>query len=255
MSVSRWAVSLLIVWHLVAIVIAAIPRPTRPADEPSLPGRAARAAAALAAPLHASRALQTPVNAYIGVLGLGQRWTMFSSPPKDDEYVRVRYYIGSSSSLQRPAWTATELVMPAHREDRVRVLQSFRDSYRDKAIANALGNFYRRRPAHLVRPDTLPGALPDDLAPIARYFARSFADRYLEPGETVVRTEVWVGSAAMSPPGSPAAVDDAEWRQSVLRGYYEGPVENRYRVPPYPPYHGAEQEADIRWVLEYFEGA
>ena len=40
---------------------------------------------------------------------------------------------------------------------------------------------------------------------------------------------------------------------SVLRDYYQGPVENHFGTSAYPPYHSEQDQADIRWFLEYFE--
>jgi hypothetical protein len=198
-----------------------------------------------------TRPVRPAVNWYLSLTGLGQSWSMFSNPPQVDQYARVRYYIESAAGRE---WTATELVMPAHREDEVRLFQSFRDSYRDKAIAMALDAFYRHRRAAQITPDARPDQLPNDLAPIGRYFARTFQSRHLDrTGGRIVRTEVWIGNAAT--PGLGAPVDQVKLaeRKAALQAYWEGPVEQHLRVPPRPPYHGLEHEADINWVLEYYE--
>jgi hypothetical protein len=150
---------------------------------------------------------------------------------------------------------ATELVMPAHREDRIRLLQSFRDSYQDKAFEVAMDGFFRRRSAALVRPDTTSKDLPDDLAPIARYFSARFSRTHLSSSERIVRTEVWIGTAPIPRTRSDRESHTLASRIAALRAYYEGPIETRRRIPPYPPYHSADDEADIRWLLEYFEEA
>src|SRR5687767_7336221 len=100
MSSSRWAASLLIVGHLMAIGIAIIPPPSgRPeVDASNLARGAAAAVASLSTAVHAAGPIQAAVNAYIGVLGLRQRWNMFSKPPANDEYMRVRYYVATSTS-------------------------------------------------------------------------------------------------------------------------------------------------------------
>jgi hypothetical protein len=200
--------------------------------------------------------LRPVIDIYISLTGLGQRWSMFWSPPTVDQYLRVRYYIGSDGSrgsTDGPVWMATELVLPAHREDQIRTFQSFRDSYRDKAMAIALDDFYQHRPRELVRPDTTSGELPDDLAPIARYFARQFERNHLQPPERIVRTEVWYGSVSNPDRGSSLDSRVYEERRETVRSYHEAPVENHLNVPPYPPYHAGEQESDISWLLEYFE--
>lgn len=223
MSLQRKAVSAFIVWHLTAIAIASIPSAPR----------------------------LGPVRAYLSVTGLAQEWAMFSNPPREDRYWRVRYYIQPTEGRR---WIATELIGPAHREDQVRLARSFRASYQDKALELAFEQFVRRRQPGAIRPDTAPGELPDALAPIGRYFARRFAAANLSgTGGRIVRTEVWVGSAANKPVGSPVEQQGLLERRVALLEYADGPIANRRRVPPYPPYHGVEQEADIEWVLEYFE--
>jgi hypothetical protein len=64
---------------------------------------------------------------------------------------------------------------------------------------------------------------------------------------------VWVGVASLPAPGS--AIDPAarDARLAVLREYYQGPVANHFGRPVYSSYHSAQKEADIVWVLEYFE--
>jgi hypothetical protein len=197
------------------------------------------------------------VNIYLDVTGLGQNWKMFSGPPKVHQYLRVRYYVGPrsgpSAAVPEPAWSATELVMPAHREDQIRFLQSYRDSFRDKAMAIALARFRRAREPDLIRRDTTSAELPDDLAPIGRYFARRFEERNLGPDERVLRTELWYGEAPIPPPGTAPDPALTEERWNVLRGYYEAPVEDHFRRSSYPVYHTVAREGGITWVLEYFE--
>jgi hypothetical protein len=148
----------------------------------------------------------------------------------------------------------SELVSPALREDRLRLVESYRASYQDKAIAIALGAFHTRRKKELIAPETRSEQLPDDLVPIGRYFARKYARRWLEgSGARIVRTEVWVGKAISPGLGVPRDEASHKQRSVALQAYYEGPIEERLHVPPYPPYHGGENEADIQWLLEYYE--
>ena len=259
-----------VVWHLTAIVLGAIPPSSRLSNFPdrSTPGTLGPAVdavtlgldritrAAFVVPrvlLWLSKPLQPLASRYLRATGLGQSWAMFSNPPQYDEYVRTRYYVQPPGGR---AYMVTELVSPALREDRVRLVDSYRASYQDKAIAIALSSFYSKRKKALIAPETRPDQLPDDLAPIGRYFARRYAARALDDSDArIVRTEVWVGRAATPGLGMPR--DEASYRErlAALQTYYDGPVEERFHVPPYPPYHGGENEADIVWVLEYFEEA
>jgi len=261
----KYLIPALVAWHLIAIVEGAIPPPTRfTFPERQFPSSAGGfvdtvtvgldgAARTLPPLMRVFKWVTAPIHDMAGryrvLTGMGQNWNMFSSPARWDRYTRVRYYVQPAGGR---VWAATELVGPAHREDRVRGFQSFRDSYRDKDLNLSLTAFYNRRKPDMVRPDTRPEELPNDLAPIARYFARHFA-RTLQEGERIVRTEVWAGTAltpALGQPVDPAVMAE---RLAVLRDYYEGAVEQRVNVPPVPPYHAGETEADITWVLEYYE--
>jgi hypothetical protein len=283
MTTARWAISLLLVVHLTALGLGALPSPDRlaeveedrsPVDNPL----AARVApvldrvASVVAPVpaalwNASEAVRPFAALYVNMTGLAQRWAMFSNPPTADQYLRVRYYVGSTNVGAWPSWTATELVFPARNEARIRVLQAYRDSYRDKAMAIALQRFHdhvaaRPQLAELesnersdqisARSAVRSGELPDDLAPIARYFGRQFAHVRLGAQEHILRTDVWWGVAPNQPPGASRRTDPGE-RQVVLQDYYEGAIERLGRIAAYPSYHTLERESDIVWRLEYFE--
>ena len=255
-------------WHLFAISVAALPPPNRlshfPPRDPStalnpvfyritlaLDAVAYGTEVVESAAWRATRPLHRAITYYLRLTGLGQTWSMFANPPTYAQYMRVRYYVRSPAGRE---WVATELVLPANREDRTRTFQSFRDSYRDKALGVAIGRFYDRRRRELIAPNTRPEQLPTDLAPIARYFSREFARTHLAGGnERVVRTEVWVGTAPIPRLGDELDEADRLERAVVLQAYYDGPIEQRINVPLYPPYHAGEREADIGWVLEYYE--
>jgi len=258
--------SLLLVWHVLAITIAAIPDPdtidtrTSAPDAPRGPAVLDTAASLLQSSAawlwRAAGPLRVGAQAWVRMTGLTQQWNMFAIPSQSDEYLRLRYYVESQADGPRARWMATELVMPAVREDRVRLAAGFRGAYRDKLVSAAVTRFRAKRDRRLVAPDTRPQALPDDLAPIVRYFARRFAQRSLGPAERVGRVEVWHGTAPNPPPGvraDPNASEAYGTRLSALQDYYSGPVETRTAVPRYSPYHALEREADIRWLLEYFE--
>ena len=261
----RYVIPAFVVWHLVAILEGAIPPASQFVfPERKLPSSSGPLVDAVTPVLDRVSAAMVPVvrflkwstapirpvaRRYRALAGLGQTWNMFSNPTRVDRYIRVRYYI---QPAQGRTWTATELISPAHREDRVRLFQSFRDSYRDKDLNIAFNNFYNHRTEDKVRPDTRSDELPNDLAPMARYFARRFS-RGLAKGERIVRTEVWYGTAPTTAPGLTTDGERLAQRLALLQEYYEGAVEQRVRVPPIPPYHAGETEADIRWILEYYE--
>lgn len=263
----RRLIALFLAWHLFAISVAALPAPNRfarfPQRDPSsalnpvvhrvtlaLDGVARVTEIVESGLWRATRPLHRVVTYYLRLTGLGQTWSMFANPPTYAQYMRVRYYVEPPSGR---TWLATELVWPTNREDRVRTVESFRDSYRDKALSVALGHFYERRKAGLVAPETKPDQLPADLAPIARYFAREFARAHLTDNDRITRTEVWVGTAPIAPLGTAPDNEARLDRVAALQAYYEGVVERRLNVPAVPPYHAGEREADINWILEYYE--
>ncbi len=263
----RRLIALFVAWHLFAISVAALPPPGRlshfPQRDPSSAlnpvfyritlafDSVARVTETVESGLwRATRPLHRVITYYLRLTGLGQTWSMFANPPTYAQYMRVRYYV---ESPQGRTWVATELVWPTNREDRVRTFQSFRDSYRDKALSVAVARFYARRKDGLIKPETKPHQLPTDLAPVARYFAREFTRTRLGNGDRITRTEVWVAKAPIAPLGTAPDVEARLERAAALQAYYEGAVEQRINVPPIPPYHGGEREADIDWILEYFE--
>lgn len=265
--IKRRLIAIFLGWHLFAISVDALPPPSRLTNfQPRAAGFEQKAvfprvtlvldaiargtAVVERAVWRATRPAQPLVAYYLRVTGLGQTWSMFANPPTYDQYMRVRYYVDSPSGR---TWTATELVLPTNREDRIRTFQSFRDSYRDKALAVAVSRFYERRKADLIAPGTRPEQLPDALAPVARYFSREFARTRLRGDERIVRTEVWHGTAATAPLGEDVDQGAQLDRAVALQAYYDGPIEQRINVPPYPPYHAGQREADISWILEYYE--
>ena len=273
MSVKRVTLSLLFVWHVVAIALGALESPgvVLPVGPPRHPtyNRAAAAitpvldrVAAVIAPvpdaiLHSAGPVRALAARYREVTGVSQSWKMFTNPPQRSQYLRVRHYIGPRAqdpqSVPGPRWTATELVLPAHREDRIRFLRAFWNSYQDKAETVALQRFQTSVRDRTLGPDTKSAELPDDIAPIGRYFARRFQREALKADERILRTEIWYGEAPMPVPGQALDSMQVEARRAVLLQYYQGPVENYLGPQVYPPYGSNQAEADIRWHLEYFE--
>ena len=103
--------------------------------------------------------------------------------------------------------TATTLINPADKiyetleEGRhyllmdfgVRAAANFRlyHQYRDKAVLNALYNFRSQGAGER-------GGTPGDIAVMARYFRSRFERERTLPGEHIVQTDVWYGSAPVT---------------------------------------------------------
>ena len=271
MSLARWAVSVFLVWHLVAIGIGSLPAPSElpsvselrhPTDDPvaarltPLLDAAVRAFSPVSTALwNAAAPIRPMTDFYLGALRLAQRWNMFWKPPQRDVYLRVRYYVGSDlGHAPSPSRMATELVLPVHREDTIRPFHSYRIKHRERAIATALDRFLAHRDRSLVRADTRSSELPDDLAPVLAYFSRAFQRDHVGENERILRSEVWDGTVLVPQRGLTIASRTPAGRLAVLRAYYAGPLEQRVRIPVYPSYYEVEREGDIEWVLEYFQG-
>ena len=160
MSTARWAISILLVCHVGAMVLASVPSPERvsPIGPPRHPA-GDRITAQLTPLFDTAAAMLTQVSgliwkttrpvhraatSYVSAIGLEERWNMFVNPSQSDQYLRVRYYVAKEAPASRaraPIWTATELVFPAYPEDQVRLVRSYWVKSRDKAIAVALNGF------------------------------------------------------------------------------------------------------------------
>lgn len=272
MSATRWAVSLFLLWHVTATAVGSIPSADRleerkvagpsrhPNDDPIAAVMTPRLDAiaidfwrVASGISDAAGSLPAYARLYLRSLGLGQQWTMFGSPPTRDEYMRLRYFIGSASD-HRLAWAATELIYPASREDQIRLGKAYWDKHRDKAIYNANTAFRQRLQARMkVESQAESTELPDDFAPIVRYFARQFQRDRLGVDERLLRTEFWYGGVPNLPRGTPVNIGVREARLAALQKYYDGPIEDRLDPPPYGPLRAVEREADITWSLQYFE--
>jgi hypothetical protein len=269
---ARRVVSSFLLWHLTAVVLGSVPPPGRvPAIDPIRHPTDDRVAAFLTPPLDraaadlvrlppaiwdAGRPIFLVARLYLRLVGLGQQWNMFWSPPRQDQYMRVRYFVGSDVRGDRhPSWMASELVspFPSQQDDQIRLVRSYWAKHRDKALFAALSAFLDKREARLVRRETQPSELPQDLTPIVRYFRRQFERDYLADGDRILRTELWFGVADIPKRGFRRTPEAVEARLRTLHAYYDGPIERHFQIPAYPPYHASERESDILWVLEYFE--
>ena len=253
MSDRHRALSLLLMYHLTALGLAALPAPDRlTLVEPGAPPQVDVIAAYLTPPLgraaswvarvqSAMFAWSTPLvwitRPYIDA-GLKQNWSMFANPVTDRNYLRLDYYVETVQSR----WVAHELVFPLEREDRVRLLHDFRD----KAVVSAIESFF------LMRREGTPGA-ENDFKPLVRYFKSQYHDKHLLGGERIMRTDVWYGTAAIAPRGANRDPDASASRLEALSRYYDGTDQEAFAGARYPRLDSEEREADIVWTLAYIE--
>jgi hypothetical protein len=266
MSASRWALSAFLVWYIGSLLVAAIPIPAQihhpqPIAEvrdsalsahltPWL-DRAAGVVWAIATRLSRSVAPIRPLTGSLLVQsGLAQRWDMFASPLRYDDYLRVKWYVSPAGALARKAsWAATRLVLPTDREDRVRGPASLRSFSMDRPLASALDRFH---PSGNPTDTASLQAFAEALRPAMRYLTRDFESQRLDRAERVSRVEVWHGRSDLPPPDVATSPRRA-LRLEVLRNYYAGAIEEPVISALYPPYFAVQTEGDIVWTLEYIE--
>jgi hypothetical protein len=266
MAPSHWLISGFIVFQLLAIVVGSTPDPT------SLPGPVPPERTAITplgrtlapildagvAPLLAFHArfframwwCRPPVRAYLGTTQQYQRWNMFSRPLRSHEYIHLRYYVASEGSgLLR---VHRELVYPGHAVGRIRLLKSYADSFRDKAMTLALDGYGRKFRRERARHD-LGAALElaqNELFSIIRPFAsRRQAGLALGPGERLIRAELWHGVAPMPRPGQVLPQEVLAAREETLESYDAVTDLGLTPITDLPPLGAVTYDADIKWNL------
>jgi hypothetical protein len=276
-------VSALAAFHLVSITTAAIirdPQDAQPAHRNDqgggLPTMLTSGLSAIAEGIASANAelwrrsngLRQITTPYIRTLTLDQRWNMFSRSSQAEEYVRISF--GLMPGVPAPdgreaARVVHELVYPTWRADRIRALRAYRDSYRDKAIEQVVFGFVEKNGPQLLReltqrrrlgfrdaPDLQHrlDALSEDFGALTRYYRAQYGRHFLQPEETIGRTEVWFGVAPIAPPGEPAGLD-RQARDRALAAYFDGPVAT---VRAEQPSLGTEERgAGVIWTLYYVE--
>ena len=271
MSPHRRLISVFLGCHLVALAVSAVPSPAAVSTDARVPGAPPsalstrvtplldKAAAAAPSVLRRLAAVTSPVSRltapYLQRLGLYQTWRMFTSPPRYDSYVLMRYFVASSAggSSALPAFAVTELIYPSHPEDEIKGIHEYRDSYRNKAVSNAMERFHVQYSAALKARDVASADPGRHLAPVARYYARRFAGSGLGDGERLVRAELWHGVAANAVVAGAADVEQRRARARVLQALRDGPVRESTLERPVRPLMFEERSADISWALDHVE--
>ena len=248
MSLPRLLASCLVVFHLAAYCVDAIPSPSDLGVERFAASLGRDPISRAVAPAldrvvlwlipihHRLSAAANPLRGIAGVyhrVGVRQRWDMFSRPPVYDQYVRIGYHFSTSAGPRQ----VRELVFPIGRADRIR----FAHDYEDKAVMTAFETFFG------TSGETGSARSPVPLLPLLRHYRTRYERGHPENGQAA-RTELWYGRAPIPPPGERRAARLAEPRRTVLDGYYRGGAavdgySQSLRVG------SQEQEADITWVL------
>jgi hypothetical protein len=258
MSPREWFLSLVIAFHLVAVTVAAIPRPVsgpmrsveRPDADP-IAAAVARPLTVLAEGLNqaqrtayrASARVRAVTRRYTASV-LPQNWSMFSDVLLVQRYLRIDYIVQVPG--EKPA-VYQQLVLPSQVEGEPRLI--YRSA--DKAVRVVMGGYLSR-----LR-DEEESALNDDeerpntarLRPLLQHFTTRFAEQKGFAVEHITRVEIWAGSVPIPPPGEQPAFP-AALRWDVLARY-------RTLAPQAAPLPNAlwatQQQGDLSWQLVHVE--
>ena len=260
MSGYQRTVSLLLILHLVSLGVHSLAPPEdvthAPNDLDRSRDRLSRlvtpfADTALAIVESVNRTLwhtTTPVRAvtspYLEASALYQRWEMFAVPALSYQYLRTRYYWRASHNRDTDAQrlTATELVFPVDREDEIRLLAAFPNSFRNKAGANVVKMLQDGRGEG---PEVYSAQLRSFLA----FFSECFERGHLQRSDALFRAELWYGTAAIAEPGHRPSSEQSTAHLDTMRAYYDGPRPQVFSRRRYPRVGTVEHEADIVWEL------
>lgn len=209
--------------HLVLLILAGLPdpatiyslrgrsdtadsTPVRRALSPIAGHAALGATSAFQSAWHRARPVLTLARRYTRLLGLQQDWRMFANPPLTNTYLVARYHFSNAAGSGLA--TREELLFPAQ-QHRIRNASAFMLSYRDKAIANALGAYdeaAREFPGDTRRPTAFGF---DPLGAVSRWASARLTPQGLGPDVQLRQTELWRAEIAIRRPGvevSPGAI-------------------------------------------------
>ena len=249
-----------ILFHIVALSLAALPDPAERQDidapvrleDDALSaaltrplGRVAGLASALqSGVLAATRPVRVLTEPYVNA-GFPQRWIMFSHPWTFDQYLRIDHHVATPGAA-RPHLVVRELVLPTQDEERVRLVHAFRD----KATVSAFEAHMHGVLPTASEADEVAGR--SSIEALVRH-RRSIleAGGRVGPGDEVRRTEVWLGRAPIPPPGRRLDPQALGVRLDLLRRYRDGALDG---PPPAPSVlEELDDEADISWMLIHIE--
>jgi hypothetical protein len=254
MTAREWVLSLLIAFHLVAVTLAAIPRPVPGRLTPVSRSDADPIAAVFNPPLthlanelnSAQRQIHRTSSGFRAIsrpyiaAGIPQNWSMFSNVLVIQRYLRVDFHVRGSG---KTPVVYRQLVLPSQNEGEPRL--SYRSA--DKAVRVLMGSFLSRlRDEEEADVSDDSQGDPRSVEPLLRHFATRFAQELATPLDEITRMELWAGSVPIPPPGEVPQFP-AELRREVL---------NRYRtLEPAPapisrlPVGTTQPQGDLTWQL------
>ena len=264
MSARAFLVSLLIVFHLIAITLAAIPAPTTDAPleptprldtdpvaitlTPVIDRIATAVAQAETLLLRWTRPVSALTKRYVDI-GLPQRWNMFSDPVTASRYLRFDWYVADPSH-SKAARLFRELVLPSLPESQTRWWYSARD----KAVSVSLRSYQSPDEQEMSSPRSGDPRLPrhSRIAPLVKYFQGRFVAAHGIVFGQIVRTEIWGGAAPIPAPSDIARPTGYHQRRQILAKYRD-PQPTQVTLTAHPEVWSTYREADIVWQLIYVE--
>jgi hypothetical protein len=206
-------ISCLLVAHLVAIFIGAIPGLDDFATDPVIRGEAELvtpvtsaldAAAVKVVWLHraawgATQPLRRLISPYLRITSQHQTWNMFSNPNRFYQELRIGYHLTAADGTSR---TEFQHVFPAGPPE-LKLFAAYFDSFTDKALAAGIENYRRLfRLANASGEPVSPEAVARTLRPFTRYYGQQRIAAGLPPGTRLTAVEFWSGTTPMPPPPS-----------------------------------------------------
>lgn len=260
MSPHHWLASFLIAFHLIALTLAAIPQPSERAPiEPLQPRQSDGASSTLSAGLNRFAALMASAEGsllsnahpirqltqpYVNA-GLPQVWIMFSQPWTHDQYVRIDHYIRSDHGQH----VTRELVLPAQREEKTRLVHAFRDKTINRTVEAYLLAIGDESSEQALAERPVAESRMEALVRHARSGGRPDGPG---GGADFIRSEVWYGRAPIPRPGVVVDLSSHRERLEILEGYRTRVLEGAPAGPTYRLW-ASQREADITWQLIYIQ--
>jgi hypothetical protein len=185
MTAAQRVISALIVAHLAALSIGAVPDSV---------GWLAM--------------VRPPVDAYLRATAQRQAWVMFVNPAHVGHFVRLGY------RLRRADGTSTveyETVLPVIDPGRWKLVDAYFNSFTNKAFSAVTGNYQERRNLARTAGELVPTVeMTRGLQPVTRYYARRRIAAGLPTGASLEAVEFWWGTADFAAWHSAPRVDELD---------------------------------------------
>jgi hypothetical protein len=205
--------SCLLVAHMAALFIHAIPGLDDFATDPIMPGESGWVTPVAAAFddaaerivwLHrvsssVTQPLRRLTSPYIRVTSQYQTWNMFANPARLHQELRIGYRFQAADYTSR---TEFEHIFPAGPPE-VKLFTAYFDSFTDKLLAAEIENYRRLGRAAAASGEPIsPEAVARTLRPVTRFYGARRIAAGVPAGTRLTAVEFWFGTTPMSLPAS-----------------------------------------------------